>query len=168
MWEDVRAKQAAMAVRYVESTRHTIQVDWIHFMDEIAEQIGCKPDISKLWNYWMLRNILKKKTYIFEWSRPCMETNYIYKRIFCLLERLVFEDPLLAKEVYFGPCTPYQFRLHGPGAWSGARGAIMTQWDRVIAPMKTRAIKSDTTNHDILFRVAGALVIFWLLRWLFF
>ena len=47
MWDDVRAKQAEMAHRYVSSTRHTIQVEWIDFMDQVAEQIGCKPDLSK-------------------------------------------------------------------------------------------------------------------------
>ena len=47
MWGDVRRKQEDMASRYVESTRHTIQVDWIPFMDEVAEQLGCKPDLCK-------------------------------------------------------------------------------------------------------------------------
>ncbi len=39
-------------------------------------------------------------------------------------------DMKLFREVMFGPCTPYQYRLFGPGAWSGARQAIMTQWQR--------------------------------------
>ena len=47
MWKDIVAKREAMAKRYVDSTRHTIQVDWLPFMDEIAEQVGCKPDLGK-------------------------------------------------------------------------------------------------------------------------
>lgn len=28
--------------------KHTIQVDYIKYMDEIAEQIGCKPNLKKV------------------------------------------------------------------------------------------------------------------------
>nr|KAG5714534.1 hypothetical protein BaRGS_006980 [Batillaria attramentaria] len=45
MWEDIQAKENAMAQRYWKSQRHTIQVDWIPFMDELAELNGCKPDV---------------------------------------------------------------------------------------------------------------------------
>ncbi|XP_054156728.1 flavin-containing monooxygenase 5-like [Oppia nitens] len=37
-----------MRHRYYDSSRHTIQVDWLDFMDDLAEQVGCKP---KLWTY---------------------------------------------------------------------------------------------------------------------
>ena len=47
MWEDIHAKHDTMAARYVDSQRHTIQVDWIPFMDEVAEQCGCKPDLCE-------------------------------------------------------------------------------------------------------------------------
>ncbi|KAF3823429.1 hypothetical protein GH733_010865 [Mirounga leonina] len=40
---------------------------------------------------------------------------------------LFLTDPQLALEVFFGPCSPYQFRLMGPGKWDGARNAILTQ-----------------------------------------
>ncbi|XP_041608908.1 dimethylaniline monooxygenase [N-oxide-forming] 3 isoform X2 [Vulpes lagopus] len=53
---------------------------------------------------------------------------------------LFLTDPKLAVEVFFGPCSPYQFRLVGPGKWPGARNAILTQWDRTLKPMKTRAV----------------------------
>ncbi|NXF44956.1 FMO3 monooxygenase, partial [Oceanites oceanicus] len=46
--------------------------------------------------------------------------------------KLLLTDPRLALEVFFGPCSPYQFRLMGPGKWSGARKAILTQWDRTL------------------------------------
>ncbi|XP_006887483.1 PREDICTED: dimethylaniline monooxygenase [N-oxide-forming] 3 [Elephantulus edwardii] len=55
---------------------------------------------------------------------------------------LFLTDPKLAWEVFFGPCSPYQFRLVGPGKWPGARNAIMTQWDRALKPMTTRAVGS--------------------------
>lgn len=47
MWKDVIDKRDVMAKRYVDSTRHTIQVDFIPFMDELAELAGCKPNICK-------------------------------------------------------------------------------------------------------------------------
>lgn len=33
--------------RFYESERHTIQCDWINFMDEISEQVGCMPPVWK-------------------------------------------------------------------------------------------------------------------------
>lgn len=54
------------------------------------------------------------------------------------LYRLAMSDPSLAFNCFFGPCTPYQFRLEGPCPWDGARDAILTQWDRTWHPMKTR------------------------------
>lgn len=53
---------------------------------------------------------------------------------------LFLTDPRLALEVFFGPCSPYQFRLVGPGKWPGARNAILSQWDRTLRPTRTRAV----------------------------
>jgi len=36
-----------MSKRYYNSARHTIQVDWLDFMDELAEQVGVKPNLVK-------------------------------------------------------------------------------------------------------------------------
>ncbi|NWR74645.1 FMO5 monooxygenase, partial [Centropus unirufus] len=77
---------------YVKSQRHTIQVDYIPYMDELACQIGVKPNLLNLF----------------------------------------LTDPRLALEVFFGACTPYQYRLQGPGRWAGAREAILTQRQRII------------------------------------
>ncbi|XP_034036302.1 dimethylaniline monooxygenase [N-oxide-forming] 5-like isoform X2 [Thalassophryne amazonica] len=98
MLKDIQCKQDAMAKRYVTSQRHTIQVDFVSYMDEIAEQVGVQPKIK----------------------------------------RLLLTDPRLGLKVLFGPCTPYQYRLRGPGKWVGARQAIFTQWDRIAQPMQTR------------------------------
>ncbi|KFO79556.1 Dimethylaniline monooxygenase [N-oxide-forming] 5, partial [Cuculus canorus] len=92
MEDDIKHKKEAMAKRYVKSQRHTIQVDFIPYMDELACQIGVKPNLL----------------------------------------RLLLTDPTLALEVFFGACTPYQYRLQGPGKWAGAREAILTQRQRII------------------------------------
>lgn len=34
--------------RYFKSMKHTFQVDYIKYMDEIAEQIGCRPNLKKV------------------------------------------------------------------------------------------------------------------------
>ncbi|KAH7952694.1 hypothetical protein HPB49_000422 [Dermacentor silvarum] len=47
MFEDIRKKREHMRRRYVASPRHTIQVDWINYMDELASQIGARPNILK-------------------------------------------------------------------------------------------------------------------------
>ncbi|KAL5012789.1 hypothetical protein ScPMuIL_011340 [Solemya velum] len=56
---------------------------------------------------------------------------------------LFLRDPRLAFSVAFGSCTPYQYRLQGPGCWDGACDAIRTQWDRTLYPLKTRPIASS-------------------------
>uniref|UniRef100_A0AC35U479 Flavin-containing monooxygenase n=1 Tax=Rhabditophanes sp. KR3021 TaxID=114890 RepID=A0AC35U479_9BILA len=48
MDREIAFKKAEMAARYYGSRRHTIQVDYLRFMDEIADIVGCKPDISAL------------------------------------------------------------------------------------------------------------------------
>ncbi|KAI5623591.1 flavin monooxygenase, partial [Silurus asotus] len=53
---------------------------------------------------------------------------------------LLLSDPRLGFRVLFGPCTSYQFRLFGPGKWAGARQAILSQWERVAEPFKTRPV----------------------------
>nr|KAG5714535.1 hypothetical protein BaRGS_006981 [Batillaria attramentaria] len=95
MWKDIRTKENAMAQRCWKSQRHTVQVAWIPFMDELAELNGCKPDIVSL----------------------------------------IKTDPVLAWHVITGPCTPYQYRLMGPGKWAGARDAILTTMDRSACPI---------------------------------
>ncbi|XP_013068490.2 flavin-containing monooxygenase 5-like [Biomphalaria glabrata] len=128
MWEDIREKEANMAKRYVKSQRHTIQVDYLPFMDELAELVGCKVD------NW---DLLKK-------------------------------DPVLAFKVMFDTVTPYTYRLYGPGKWQGARNAIMNQWDRTLAPLKTRPLPSSkgTLRNSYLFNLAIVLAVFFLLRFL--
>ncbi|XP_072276056.1 dimethylaniline monooxygenase [N-oxide-forming] 2-like isoform X2 [Pyxicephalus adspersus] len=56
---------------------------------------------------------------------------------------LFLTDPKLAWQVFFGPCTPYQMRLTGPGKWPGARNAILTQWDGTFQPTRTRIVKKQ-------------------------
>uniref|UniRef100_A0A8C2CDN9 Flavin-containing monooxygenase n=1 Tax=Cyprinus carpio TaxID=7962 RepID=A0A8C2CDN9_CYPCA len=119
MMKDIKAKEEAMGQRYVAAQRHTIQVDYIPYMDELAKQVGVRPSILKL----------------------------------------LLTDPRLALNVIFGPCTPYQFRLHGPGQWEGARQAILTQWDRVNEPLRTRCTpepQSQRSSHSLIFSVSVA------------
>ncbi|XP_061489120.1 flavin-containing monooxygenase 5-like isoform X2 [Rhineura floridana] len=55
---------------------------------------------------------------------------------------LFLMDPKLAWEVFFGPCSPAQFRLTGPGKWEGARNAILTQRERIVKATKTRGLQT--------------------------
>ncbi|KAK6048275.1 Flavin-binding monooxygenase-like protein, partial [Cooperia oncophora] len=48
MWKDITLKRQAMKRRYFQSEKHTIQVDYVKYMDEIASFVGCKPDLRKL------------------------------------------------------------------------------------------------------------------------
>lgn len=104
MQKEVTMTKEELARRYVASPRHTIQVDFLEYMDELASQFGAKPSLLKLW----------------------------------------ITDPRLAYEIFYGPCTPYQYRLTGPCKWPGARKAIFTQKERIIKPTKTRICSMDT------------------------
>ncbi|CAO2637595.1 Flavin-containing monooxygenase 5 [Lemmus lemmus] len=106
MKADIAQRKKAMEKRYVKTARHTIQVDHIEYMDEIATLVGVKPNLLLLF----------------------------------------LSDPKLAMEVFFGPCTPYQYRLRGPGKWDGARRAILTQRERIMKPLKTRITSEN--NHS--------------------
>lgn len=72
---------------------------------------------------------------------------------------LLLRDPGLGLRVLFGPCTPYQYRLCGPGQWEGARQAIFTQWERVICPFGTRRLPKpdpETKQHVPVFLTFAA------------
>ncbi|MFH4973602.1 hypothetical protein AB6A40_000311 [Gnathostoma spinigerum] len=47
MLDDIEEKRAQMQRRYYKSVKHTVQVDYVLYMDEIAELIGCKPNLLK-------------------------------------------------------------------------------------------------------------------------
>ncbi|NXD82935.1 FMO1 monooxygenase, partial [Halcyon senegalensis] len=68
-------------------------------------------------------------------------------------------DPWLALTIFFGPCTPYQYRLEGPGRWEGARQAILTQWDRVLKPTRTRVPARSSSLCPSLLTVVGFLLL---------
>jgi dimethylaniline monooxygenase (N-oxide forming) len=106
MFFDIKKKRDEIEKRYYHGAKHTMQVDWVPFMDEIASQFGAKP---KIWKYF-------------------------------------FTDPALWASLIFGPCVPYHFRLDGPGAWAGAREAILTVKDRTIKALSTRPSKVNNSN----------------------
>lgn len=59
---------------------------------------------------------------------------------------LAFTDPKLAFQLFWGPCTPVQYRLQGPGKWDGARKVILTTQDRIKKPLMTRIPETDNSN----------------------
>ncbi|XP_067085703.1 flavin-containing monooxygenase 5-like [Osmerus mordax] len=48
MLKDIKFKEETMAKRYVTSQRHTIQVEYAPYMDEISSQVGVRPSLLKL------------------------------------------------------------------------------------------------------------------------
>ncbi|XP_076132400.1 flavin-containing monooxygenase 5-like [Alosa pseudoharengus] len=65
---------------------------------------------------------------------------------------LFFSDYPLFKKVLWGPVSSYQYRIMGPGKWSGARQAIFTQFDRMFQPLKTRPV-DDSNKTSLAARV---------------
>jgi len=70
-----------------------------------------------------------------------------YSAYMLCVVRLLVTDPRLAMAVYFGLASPYQYRLVGPGAWPGARDAILSTHERVLRPLKTRRVAMATDNR---------------------
>lgn len=99
--------------RFGKGRNQTLQMYFIECLDEVAVEIGVRPNIM----------------------------------------RLLITDPKLALKVFFGPCTPYQYRLTGPGKWSGARNAILTQWSRTINPARTRVVQKSTDSRPMIRRI---------------
>ncbi|NXC12370.1 FMO4 monooxygenase, partial [Corythaeola cristata] len=79
--------------------------------------------------------------------------------------KLLLTDPRLALAIFFGPCTPYQYRLMGRGKWSGAREAILTQWQRTLKPLQSRVVddSSDSWHWMCLLALPASLVVGFLL-----
>lgn len=76
-------------------------------------------------------------------------------------------DPKIAFLCFFGPCTPYQYRLTGPGKWSGAREAILTQWQRTLMSLKTRPLGFEPnpagfSKTYIIFVVVIAIIMYYI------
>lgn len=107
LWSSTALKRG-LHLRYACSELTPIQVDYIPYLDSLAEQVGVRPNIL------------------------------------CLL----LKDPRLALHVLLGPCTSYQYRLTGPGQWAGARQAIVTQWERVLQPFRTRVVPEPEPESE--------------------
>uniref|UniRef100_UPI0037E9BDD0 flavin-containing monooxygenase 5-like n=1 Tax=Semicossyphus pulcher TaxID=241346 RepID=UPI0037E9BDD0 len=100
MMREINKDTETMHQRFACSERNPLQVDFIPYLDSLAEQVGVRPNVLSLF----------------------------------------LKDPRLALQVLLGPCTSYQYRLTGPGRWAGARQAILTQWERVLQPFRTRVV----------------------------
>ncbi|XP_010179964.1 PREDICTED: dimethylaniline monooxygenase [N-oxide-forming] 5, partial [Mesitornis unicolor] len=100
-------------------------------------------------------------------QRHTIQVDYIPYELACQvgvqpnLLALFFTDPKLAMEVALGPCTPYQYRLRGPGKWAGAREAILTQQQRIIKPLQTRHVEEHPSASAVplVFKLVGAVAV---------
>ncbi|KAM5239076.1 flavin-containing monooxygenase 1 [Ctenodactylus gundi] len=75
------------------------------------------------------------------------------------LSSMLLTDPYLALKIFFGPYSPYQFRLTGTGKWEGARKAIMTQWDRTFKATKTRVVQESPSPFENLLKFFSILAL---------
>ncbi|XP_069088086.1 dimethylaniline monooxygenase [N-oxide-forming] 2-like isoform X1 [Pleurodeles waltl] len=108
--EDIAKKKKTLVERFGTRRQNSLQLDQIEYFDELATEIGAKPNIPFLF----------------------------------------LTDPLLALELFFGSCTPFQYRLVGPGKWPGARHAILTQWDRIVLATRNRDAKIQQDHSPML------------------
>nr|XP_048277177.1 flavin-containing monooxygenase 5-like [Myodes glareolus] len=120
MMADITRKRRKMTKDFRKSLKDSRHVQFIDYMDEIASELGVKPNLLSL----------------FLW------------------------DTKLAKEIFCGPCTSYQYRLQGPGKWAGARAAILTQRERMLKPLRTRVLKHSQASLSRLFWVKSICIVF--------
>ncbi|XP_051003748.1 flavin-containing monooxygenase 5-like [Acomys russatus] len=111
MLAEINRRKQNMSKDSMKSLRDARRVQFIDYMDEIASELGVKPNLLSL----------------------------------------LLWDTKLAKEIFYGPCTSYQFRLQGPGKWAGARAAILTQRERMLKPLRTRELKHSQASLFCLF-----------------
>lgn len=111
MLEVMESERETNMKSYPSPCQAALQVDFISYLDFMAEQVGVRPNLLTL----------------------------------------LLTDPVLWIRVVFGPVTPYQFRLTGPGRWTGARQAILTQWERVLQPFRTRAAPEPDSRPSPLY-----------------
>lgn len=120
MMADIIQRNEKRIDLFGKSQSQTLQTNYIDYLDELAAEIGAKPDILSL----------------------------------------LLKDPRLAVKLYFGPCNSYQYRLTGPGPWQGAKSAILTQKQRILKPLKTRAVKASRDFPvSFLLKILGLLAI---------
>lgn len=108
MEAEVAATQQKMKSFYIPTPRHSLMIDKIAYVEELAKIIGVKP------NYF----------------------------------KLLLTDPKLYYALVTSPVLNYQYRLHGPHSWEGARDAILGFQDRLRAPFKRS--KNDENVHPSL------------------
>ncbi|XP_057583812.1 flavin-containing monooxygenase 2 isoform X2 [Hippopotamus amphibius kiboko] len=120
MMADIIKRHKKRIDLFGDSNSQILQTNHIDYLDELALEIGAKPDLLSL----------------------------------------LLKDPKLAVKLYFGPCNSYQYRLVGPGQWNGAKNAIFTQKQRILKPLKTRALKTSSNFPvSFLLKILGLLAV---------
>ena len=67
---------------------------------------------------------------------------------YAFLGWLFIADNQLWRQVFFGPCTAYQFRLCGPASWPLARTTVLTQQERIAFPMRPHPHAPHPTPNE--------------------
>ncbi|KAM9685475.1 LOW QUALITY PROTEIN: flavin-containing monooxygenase 5-like [Trichechus inunguis] len=135
----------------------------------ILQPAGAIIPISELQSRWAVRvfKAIESLRFLFlnspRTSRKVQYIDYMDElaseiRVKPNLFSLFLWDPKLAMEVFFGPCTPYQYRLQGPGRWDGAQRAILTQKERIVKPLRTRILSCGQPVPCLLRSVCAALL----------
>ena len=50
MWKDIYQTRDKLSARFANSLRHTVMVDFIDYLDELANLIGCKPNLGEIYS----------------------------------------------------------------------------------------------------------------------
>ncbi|TKC47332.1 hypothetical protein EI555_006387, partial [Monodon monoceros] len=120
MMADIIKRNKKRIDLFGESNNQILHTSYIDYLDELALEIGAKPDLLSL----------------------------------------LLKEPNLTVKFYLGPCNSYQYRLVGPGQWNGTRSAIFTQKQRILKPLKTRALKTSSNFPvSFLLKILGLLAV---------
>lgn len=72
--------------------------------------------------------------------------------------KLLVTDPFLALLCYFGPCTPSQYRLNGPGTWSGAKNAIKNTYTNMYPKTQVLPRKERSSLYCMVKRIGDVVI----------
>lgn len=107
---------------------------------------------------------LCNEKYIFLQAHGIAYADNLSQQIGCKpnILRILFSDPVLAFYCFFGPLHPAQYRLQGPGKWSGARKAIMEVYSNTVYPTMTRTVQPKNQNRlqTIRYGIKFAVILF--------
>ncbi len=111
------------------------------------KQTYLKTRLSITFNIYIIKHWLWNPSP--KYSRSKIKNSEELVRTSWFLFLFLLMDPKVTLQVLLSPCTSYLYSLTGPGQWAGTRHTILTQWEGVIQPFRTRLVPETETRPSL-------------------